>query len=444
MSPPRSTGTDTDVVVVGGRIAGAAVATHLARAGVRVVVLDRARFPSDTASTHIVQPRGTAALERLGVLGALREAGASAIEGIVVQYADARLEASYAAGGALLSTGTTPGLSLRRVAMDATLLAAAGDAGAEVHTTTGVDGLLRDGAGRVCGVRTGDGAVRARLVIGADGRRSSVARLAGSREYDVYRAPRLAAWTYLEGAAPDGHRLRIGRFGHTALLATPAGNGLLLVGVVPPARERERFLAERDTAFDAGVARWPELADVTAGARRVGPMRVVPDWRAYFRQAAGPGWVLTGDAGNFKDPSAAQGITDALRQAETLAARVASALAGPDAGLDAGTRRWGAWRDRDARAMHWFARDLGAGGGTTPVLTETVRAVAAEEPLLLAAVLNRDLPPSAVLTPGRIARAAATALVRHPAAGAGLAREAVSTARARVQRASWVLRRPRS
>ncbi len=424
---------DTDVVVVGSRCSGAPLATHLARAGVRVTLLDKARFPSDTASTHIIQPRGTAALERLGVLPRLRAEGAADIARLTLHYADVRLEAEYgtAAAERRLSTGRTAGLSIRRPALDAALLDAARDSGVDVRSRTPVTGLLHDERGRVNGVRTRDATVRARLVIGADGRDSFVARSVGARKYATYPAPRFAVWAYFRGASPDGGRLRIGRFGSTAIIATPTDNDLLLVGVVPAVEERAEFLADRDAGFAARLGEWPELRDVVQGARREGPMRIVPDWQAYFRESAGPGWALVGDAGHFKDPSAAQGITDALRQGEGLAGAVTD---GWDGDLDAATRAWWRARDRDCRDMHWFARDMGAAGPTTPAMTEVVREIAANDSLLLAQVLNRDVPSSAVVTTSRVGRAAAAAVRRRPAALPALARE---SARVTSTRARW-------
>ncbi|WP_375502016.1 NAD(P)/FAD-dependent oxidoreductase [uncultured Jatrophihabitans sp.] len=427
------TGSTADVVIVGSRCSGAPLATHLARAGVRVTLLDKARFPSDTASTHIIQPRGTAALERLGVLERLRAEGAADIARLTVHYADVRLEAVYDSDAAAqrLSTGRTAGLSIRRPALDAALLEIARDNGVDVRPRTPVTDMLRDGSGRVTGVRTREGTVTARLVVGADGRDSFVARAVGARKYATYSAPRFAAWSYYRGARADAGRLRIGRFGTTALIATPTDNDLLLVGVVPAMAEREQFLADRDGGFAQRLRHWPELADVVQGARREGPMRIVPDWQAYFRESAGPGWVLVGDAGHFKDPSAAQGITDALRQAEGLAASITSGL---DTDVDAATQAWWRARDRDCRDMHWFARDMGAAGPTTPAMTEVVREVAATDSMLLAQVLNRDVPSSAVVTTARVGRAAAAALHRHPAALPALARE---SARVTSTRARW-------
>ncbi|WP_375487737.1 FAD-dependent oxidoreductase [uncultured Jatrophihabitans sp.] len=426
--------TSADVVIVGARCAGAPLATHLARAGLRVTVVDKARFPSETASTHIIQPRGTAALERLGVLARLRADGAADIERLSVHYADVRLETEYGcdAAASRLSTGSTPGLNIRRRPLDAALQDGARDAGADVRASTAATELIRDDHGRVTGVLTDDGPITAGLVVGADGRSSFVARAVRARAYARYPAPRFAAWAYYRDARPDAGRLRIGRFGLTALIATPADDGLLLVGVVPAIDEREPFLADREAGFLRRVREWPELHDLLHGARREGPMRIVPSWQAYFRASAGPGWVLVGDAGHFKDPAAAQGITDSLRQAEGLSAAVVDGLGGGD--IDTATRAW--WRDRDAdcRDMHWFARDMGAAGPTTPAMTELVRDVARTDSTALARVLNRDLPSSAVITPGRVRRAAVGALRRDPRVLPSLAGESV---RAAGTRARW-------
>src|SRR5699024_8034506 len=119
-------------------------------------------------------------------------------------------------------------------------------------------------------------------------------------------------------------------------------------------------------------ARWPELADLLAGATRVGPIRVITNWHGYFRQSAGPGWVLVGDAGHFKDPTPAQGISDALRQAQKLAKTVTT---GFDSGerLDAQLQHWWQWRDQDAYGMYWLAHDMGVPGVSTPLVTRMLR-----------------------------------------------------------------------
>ena len=314
-----------DVAVVGARCAGAPLALELARHGLRVCVLDRARFPSDTASTHVIQPRGVAVLDRLGLRADVESAGAVPVERFTLVTDDARIDPDPADPrlAAILATDRPPGLCARRLVLDQVLVAAAAGAGADVRPAVGVTDLLRDDTGRVIGVRTDTGDVAASLVIGADGRNSTVARLAGARSYHTYRAGRVPAWGYFDGVADPERRLRIGVRAGLAFIACPTDAGLYLAGVAPAAADQAWFLADRERNFAALLQRWPELADLLAGARRVGPIRAMPDLAGYFRESSGPGWVLTGDAGHFKDPTPAQGIADAFVQAERLAGVIA-------------------------------------------------------------------------------------------------------------------------
>jgi hypothetical protein len=172
---------------------------------------------------------------------------------------------------------------------------------------------------------------------------------------------------------------------------------------------------DRDRQFTAGLATWPELADLLAGARRVGPIRLMTDWHGYFRQSTGPGWVLVGDAGHFKDFTPAQGISDALRQARQLAPGIERGL-GATGSIDTEMLRWWRWRDRDAYEMYWFARDLGAPGRSSPLVTRVLRHIAAsrDATMALLRVLNHDQPPAQLLTPGRLAASALRALRDRP------------------------------
>ena len=140
--------------------------------------------------------------------------------------------------------------------------------------------------------------------------------------------------------------------------------------------ETATFTADREAGFDRGLRAWPELGDLVAGSTRVGPIKMITEWHSFFREAAGPGWALLGDAGHFKDFTPGQGISDALRQAEHLAPAIVAGLADDqDAVLDAELRRWWAWRDDDAWDMYWFAADLGSPGGSTPLETRVLRNV---------------------------------------------------------------------
>jgi 2-polyprenyl-6-methoxyphenol hydroxylase-like FAD-dependent oxidoreductase len=160
----------------------------------------------------------------------------------------------------------------------------------------------------------------------------------------------------------------------------------------------------------------------------------------FFRESAGPGWALVGDAGHFKDPSPGQGISDALRQAETLSAAVAAGLAEDDSALDGRLRDWWRRRDEDAWEMYWFAHDVGAAGPTPPLLRAVQRRVAADPALIerVVRVFNRDLAPSAAFSP-RFALATLAHELRHGPAGSrrALLRDAVETGRAEARRALW-------
>ena len=305
------------MVVVGARCAGSPLATLLARRGLRVCVLDRSRFPSETLSTHVIQPRGAAVLDRLGVLDAVLAAGAVPLTRFTLVSDEVRLSTAVdsAAFGA-------PSLSMRRTVLDQLLVNAAVSAGAEVRTGTAVTGLLWED-GRVAGVETGSDSIRARLVVGADGRHSAVARLVGAGEYDVAAPGRMFAWAYFNGVTGGEGHLRLGSIGDLNYVAGPTDGGLHLAAVCPPLAAKDAFLADRERGFMAGVVAWPELAELLADAERDGPIRLLTSWHGYFRQATGPGWALLGDAGNFKDPTPAQGIADAFIQAEQMADVVA-------------------------------------------------------------------------------------------------------------------------
>jgi 2-polyprenyl-6-methoxyphenol hydroxylase-like FAD-dependent oxidoreductase len=380
----------------------------LARRGLRVCLLDRARFPSETPSTHVIQPCGVQMLDRLGILDRILMAGAVPIDRFTLVNDDVRIDATLD-----LATFGQPGLCVRRVTLDALLVDAAGDAGADVRTASRVTGLISVD-GRVTGVETDTGPVSAPVVVGADGRHSTVASCVGAVEYHVAPPGRMPAWAYFEGVDDREGRLRLGRMGELAFLASPADGDLYMAGITTGVANQAEFHADRDANFTAGIAAWPELADVLAGGRRVGPIRVMTNWHGYFRQAAGPGWVLVGDAGHFKDFTPAQGISDALRQAGKLAEAIEDGLG--TSRLDAATQRWWRWRDDDAYEMHWFATDLGAPGLSSPLITRVLGdiAVDAEATRTLLRVLNHEVRPSQLFTAPRLARAAARALRDRP------------------------------
>lgn len=301
-------------------------------------------------------------------------------------------------------------VNVRRVVLDAILLEAAAEAGAEVRTETAVTGLVEEGD-RVVGVRTAASELRAPLVVGADGTHSTVARLVQAGEYNQTAPGRLFLWAYFEGGGGDRSSVWLGKIGDLGYLASPTDSGLFMAAVAPSVDRAREALGDRDAAYSAGVAGWPELEATLAGARRVGPVRVMARWHGFFRPSAGPGWVLVGDAGHFKDPTAGQGISDALRQTVTLATAIEAALGATGNGNEP-LDDWWSWRDRDAWEMYWFARDMGASGPTSVLTHEIQRRIAADPQLTdgLLRVLNHDVAPSQVFTPALALAATSTVL----------------------------------
>ena len=422
-----------DVVVVGARCAGAPLATFLARAGLSVALLDRATFPSDTASTHVFQAPGVAVLGRLGVVDRLLASGAPWLEMAEFRIDDVHERVPWPR----LPDDPGPGLCVRRPVLDTILVETAEAAGAAVRTGVRVTGTIED-AGRVTGVRgveatsasgpaagasgpaAGGGRelrFEAPLVVGADGRRSTVARLVGARIYNVSPNERFGFWAYHEGAAWSGPAtIFLLRWDDEFVTACPTDGGLYLVSVLLPLDQLRSFSTDVEGSYDAHVARCELLDGILAGARRVARPRGMASFSGFFRESAGPGWALVGDAGHFKDPSPGQGIADALRQSERLAEAIVGA-GGRPAETDAALTRWWRWRDRDAAQMHWFAADLGGGGPVPIVFTELLRGLSREPDGLSRAVdvFNHRVRPRDLLTPRRLATAAARAVAGgHP------------------------------
>ena len=402
--------------MVGARCAGSPLATHLARAGLSVAVVDKDGFPSDTPSTHVFQVGGVNALARLGVLDAVRATGAPMIEEAQARLADVVVQIPYP-----VRPGDAGGcMCVRRPVLDTILLEAARDAGVEVLTETRVTTLLRDD-GRVAGVSTtgADGEtedLRARLVVGADGRGSIVARQVGARKYNTTKGERFAYWGYFEGAdLPTPATIYLHRYGKEFLIGCPADAGLFMVVQLLDPERLPEYREDPDKAFAAELAGDPELREIVGpAARPIAPLQFMLRYDGYFRESAGPGWVLVGDSGHFKDPAPGQGISDALRQVEELAPRIVEGLASDDADLDRGLQEWWRWRDEDAFEKYWFAQDLGRGGALPEVLAEVLRRLQAKGRFGdFVDVFNHRRRPSKVLTPPRLFGAAAS-LLRRP------------------------------
>lgn len=324
-----------DVIVVGGRCAGAATAMLLARGGLRVLVVEAARPGTDTLSTHALMRGGVLQLHRWGLLDAAIDAGTPAIAVTEFAYGD-EIDTVHIHPAGGVSALYAP----RRTVLDTLLLDAARAAGVEIRMPARVTRVVRDGA-RVCGVEgimRGTGAAfraTAPLIVGADGRNSLIAKTVDASVRRRGTAAGAIVYGYFPGLARDRYHWAY-RPGATAGVV-PTGDGLACVWA---GTSSARFAALRSAGVEgayrallAGAA--PELAQSLGAAPPVGPLRAFPGQPGWIRASAGHGWALVGDAGYFKDPITAHGITDALRDAELLARAVLDTPRDGKARLDA-------------------------------------------------------------------------------------------------------------
>jgi 2-polyprenyl-6-methoxyphenol hydroxylase-like FAD-dependent oxidoreductase len=317
-----------DAVVVGARVAGASTALLLARQGLRVLVLDRARRGTDTLSTHALMRSGVALLRRWGVLDRVVEAGTPPIRQTRFHHPHETTVVSIKA-----AAGVDALYAPRRTLLDPLLIDAATAAGAEVSFGVTVTGLRRDARGRVIGVigRDRSGAavlVDAALTIGADGVRSLVAREAGAHTYRVGRGRGAVVYGHWPGLPATGYEWFYRPGASAGMIPTNNGDVCVFAGV-PAARFAREFTSDQH----GGYLR--VLKEVTGGAdgrlTDTEPPRRLHAFlgrAGHARQPWGPGWALVGDAGYFVDPLSAHGMTDALRDAHLLARAVELARAG--------------------------------------------------------------------------------------------------------------------
>jgi flavin-dependent dehydrogenase len=317
-----------DVVVVGGRVAGASTALLLARAGARVVVLERAAAGSDTVSTHALMRAGVLQLSRWGLLPAVLAAGTPSIRRTLFHHEDGNVSVSIRP-----SAGVDALCAPRRSVLDEIIAAAAVDAGAELRRATVVTGLVRGERGRVLGVRGRDASgaafeVRGRLTVGADGIGSVVARsVQATVERQGHHCGALL-YRYVAGLPSDSYQWAYG--GHAAAGLVPTNGGEACVFVeASPTRVRGLRRQHGPAAFEHLLREVSLEMHARIGmGEPVGGVRAWGGVPGYLRRSWGPGWALVGDAGYFKDPITTHGMTDAMRDAELLARAVGPVLTG--------------------------------------------------------------------------------------------------------------------
>ena len=314
-----------DAIVVGARCAGSPTAMLLGRKGYRVLLVDRASFPSDTLSVHYIHQPGIASLVRWGLLDQIIASNCPPVRRQRLDVGPFALE-----GAPPPVEGVSDGYAPRRTVLDKILVDAAAAAGAEVRERFTVSEFVMDGE-RVTGIRghaAGGPTVteEARIVIGADGTHSLVARQVEAPEYNIQPAMTCAYYSYWSGFPLDGVEL-YSRPGHM-FVTGPTNDGQSLVIIYWPVAAFPEVRTDVERHFLAALELVPSLAERARAGTRTERFKGTADLRNYYRRPSGPGWALAGDAGYHKDPITAQGISDAFRDAELLATAIDAGFSG--------------------------------------------------------------------------------------------------------------------
>jgi flavin-dependent dehydrogenase len=359
-----------DVIVVGARCAGSPTAMLLARMGYRVLVVDRATFPSDTLSTHILHPTGAAAMKRWGLLDRLAATGCPPIDTYAFDFGP------FTISGAPGTADSPVSYCPRRTVLDKLLVDAASESGAEIREGFTVDDIVVDD-GRVVGIRghskDGDPVTEhAHVVIGADGRYSHVAKAVGAHQYNEKPPILCGYFSYWSNLPIDGRfevYIRPGR----GWAVAPTHDGLTLVVAGWPFAEFEANKSDVEGNYMKMFEMAPEFAERMRGAKREARIAGTAV-ENFFRTPFGPGWALVGDAGYNKDFITAQGISDAFRDAELCADALDASLSGARA-FDAAMSEYQATRDEHVLAMFEFTCQLATLEPPPPEMQQVLGAV---------------------------------------------------------------------
>jgi 2-polyprenyl-6-methoxyphenol hydroxylase-like FAD-dependent oxidoreductase len=345
-----------DAVVVGARCAGAPTAMLLARKGYRVLLLDKATFPSDTMSTHHVHPPGVAALDSWGLLDRLVATGCPPVETYSFDFGPLTIS-----GSPRPIDGIARGYCPRRTVLDQLLVDAAVQAGAELREGFTVDEILAaDGA--VTGIRGHarggpEATERARVVIGADGKHSLVAKTVQAEQYNERRSHLAMYYAYWSDLPAGGFDTTIRAGQRRGWAAIPTHDDLTVVPFGWPVEEFRANRSDIEGNFLATVEHAPEFAERVHAAKRESKFIGSAELPGYFRKPFGPGWALLGDAGYHKNPITAMGINDAFRDAELLAGALDDAFSGRRP-FEEGMSEYQQARDREALPVYEFTDDF--------------------------------------------------------------------------------------
>jgi 2-polyprenyl-6-methoxyphenol hydroxylase-like FAD-dependent oxidoreductase len=338
-----------DAIILGARCAGSPTAMLLARRGYRVLVVDRSTFPSDTVSTHVLQPMAVAALARWGLLERLTATGCPPVSTFMFDFGPVTIT------GAPGTEAAPHAYCPRRTVLDKMLVDAAAEAGAEIREGVSVERLLMEGE-RVVGIE-GHGkdgqrvAERASVVVGADGRYSLVAKTVRAEEHHQKPPLEGAYYTYYSGLPMNG-RFEVYIRPNRGVAAVPTNDGLTLVLAGWPYAEFEANKKDVEGNFQRTIDLHPAFAARVRAAKREARFAgaAVPN---FFRKAWGPGWALVGDARYCKDPITAQGIRDSFDDAEACAGALDQVF-GPGRSFDEAMAEYQRVREEQTIPMYEF------------------------------------------------------------------------------------------
>jgi len=359
-----------DAIVVGARCAGSPTAMLLARKGYRVLAVDRATFPSDTVSTHLVHPPGVDALKRWGLFDRVVATGCPAIDTYAFDFGPFTIEG--APGMAASPVSYAP----RRTVLDKILVDAASESGVEVREAFTVEEIVVED-GRVTGIRghsRGGSTVteHARVVIGADGLHSTVVRAVHPQQYNEKPQLLAAYYTYFSGLPMDG-RFEAYTRDYCSFAAWPTNNDCTLVIAGWQFKEFEAKKADIEGNYHKVIDQAPAFAARMREAKREERFAgmAVP---GYFRKPFGPGWALVGDAGYNKDFITAQGIQDAFRDSELCTAAIDKSFSGAQS-FEEAMAEYQSTRDQHVLPLYEFTAQLASQEPPPPERRELLHAV---------------------------------------------------------------------
>ena len=397
------------VIVVGGGPAGSSAAFFLAKAGIGVTLLDRSRFPRDKTCSEYLSPQASRLLDAMNALGAVESSGAAQLSGMRVHAPNgATIHGEFAAQHGFRGYSDR-GLAIRRTILDSILLDRAREAGVNVQEGVRVTNVLRNSRGAVEGVATidSDGNTshhKTRLVIGADGLRSVIARRLNLVRPSRW-PKRIALVAHYSGVEHprDFGEMYVDRGGYCGV--AKVGNGMTNVAVVVPVSRAPEIAVDRTEFLESWIAERPEIAQRFRGAVRVTAVRATGPFATSAKRAWVPGAALVGDAAEFFDPFTGEGIYTALRGGEMLAGLVSDPLR-TDRAMETALREYERERRREFSGKWLVEKFVGAAVASPLLINRAARVLSRRRDMadLLVGVVGDFVPAREVLRPGYLLR----------------------------------------